>query len=182
MSELLDLQRGDLDVSGARLRITDGKGRRDRIVYLSPTAVHALERYLTGHPPQPPSAPLFVHPSGHPVSYYWVQERVRTWGEQAGVSGVSPHRLRHTLATRLLNLGVPVTTIQKLLGHNDLRTTQRYAQVADPTAEQDYRQAMARAEHALSLAPLPLSAVPGAGQAETVPTILVVKEPLDNSL
>jgi hypothetical protein len=112
-----------------------------------------------------------------------VQHCIQDVGEQAGVSGLSPHRLRHTLATHLLNQGVPITTIQKLLGHQDLGTTQRYARVADQTVERDYRQAMARAEQALSLAPLPLSAVLRPHPEEAVPTTFaVVKEPLDNSL
>jgi hypothetical protein len=97
---------------------------------------------------------------------------------------VSPHRLRHTFATRLINLGVPVTTLQRLLGHHDLGTTQRYAQVMDPTAERHYHQAMAQIECALSLAPVPLSALTGVSLPErpiAVPSV-VIKETLDNSL
>jgi len=90
-----------------------------------------------------------------------VQKQVRQWGEEAGVEGLSAHRLRHTFATRLINLGVPVTTLQRLLGHHDLGTTQRYAQVMGRTAERQYHQAMAQIECALSLAPVPLSSLTG---------------------
>jgi hypothetical protein len=63
--------------------------------------------------------------------------------------------LRHTFATRLINQGVPITTIQKLLGHRHLSSTQRYAEVAETTVERDYRQAIA-ALTTHSLAPTPL--------------------------
>jgi integrase/recombinase XerD len=101
LSELLDLKRGDVDLAGQRLRIEEAKGRRDRVVYLSQACVQALERYLAGQPAGPEVA-LLCHPSGQGVSYRWVQERVRQWGEEIGVVGVSPHRLRHTFATRLI--------------------------------------------------------------------------------
>ena len=183
LSELLDLKRGDVDLAGQRLRIEEAKGRRDRVVYLSQTCVQALERYLAVQPAAPEVA-LLCHPSGQGVSYRWVQERVRQWGEEIGVAGVSAHRLRHTFATRLINLGVPVTTLQRLLGHRDLGTTQRYAHVMDPTAERHYHQAMAQIESALSLAPVPLSTLIGLPIPErpsAVP-VVVMKDTLDNSL
>ena len=157
LSELLDLRRADLDLEGARLRIRQGKGRRDRVVYLSSTAVRALQGYLAQAPRQP-EEPLFQR-AGRPLHERWVQRRLRALGETAGVPEVSPHRLRHTFATRLANLGVSVLTIQKLLGHDKLSTTQRYVHIADKTVEQDYQQAMAQIEQGevpLSLTPIPL--------------------------
>ncbi len=183
LSELLDLKHGDVDLAGQRLRVEDAKGRRDRVVYLSEACVQALERYLAKQSGTIDS-PLLCHPSGQAVSYRWVQKQVKQWGEEAGVPSVSPHRLRHTFATRLINLGVPVTTLQRLLGHRDLGTTQRYAQVMDPTAERQYHQAMAQIESALSLAPVPLSTLTGLPILErplTVP-VVVTKDTLDNSL
>ncbi|MBE7467531.1 MAG: hypothetical protein DPW09_14970 [Anaerolineae bacterium] len=67
-------------------------------------------------------------------------------GLAAGVAEVTPHRLRHSLATRLLNAGMDITRIQKLLGHTQLSTTQVYAQVLDLTLEADYRRAMTKIE------------------------------------
>jgi len=183
LSELLDLKCGDVDLAGQRLRIEDAKGRRDRVVYLSQACVQALERYLAKQSGTA-DTPLVCHPSGQAVSYRWVQKQVKQWGIKAEVEGVSPHRLRHTFATRLINLGVPVTTLQRLLGHRDLGTTQRYAQVMDPTAERQYHQAMAQIESALSLAPMPLRALLGLSIPErplAVP-VVVMKETLDNSL
>jgi integrase/recombinase XerC len=181
LNELLDLRRGDLDLTGRRLHIDQGKGRKDRVVYLSATAQQALTRYLAARPALPADAPLFYRTAAEPLTYRWVEYRLRQVGDEAGVAHVTPHRLRHTLATRLINQGMPVTTLQKLLGHVDLNTTQRYARVADPTVERDYRQAMARLEHdaqALRLAPLPLDALLGgvpAGRNR-------VTQPLDNSV
>ena len=183
LSELTDLQRHDVDLAGRRLRIEEAKGRHDRVVYLSETCIQALQRYLAGQP-LAADAPLICHPTGQPVTYRWVQYQVHHWGEEAGVSGVSCHRLRHTFATRLINLDVPVTTIQRLLGHHDLRTTQRYAHVLDKTAQQQYHDAMARIEQALSLAPVPLATLTGSPPPD--PPIAVpagvTKELLDNSL
>ena len=71
-------------------------------------------------------------------------------------NGAGSHRLRHTLATRLLNAGMEITRIQKLLGHDNLNTTMIYAQVLDKTLEADYRQAMQKIEHQqLSLSTTP---------------------------
>lgn len=178
LNELVDVRRGDLDLTGQRLRIDQGKGRRDRIVYLSDTACEAMARYLVGLSPLPVDAPLFYRASQQPMEYRWVEYRLRQLGDEAGVAHVTPHRLRHTFATRLINRGVAITTIQKLLGHMDLNTTQRYATVADQTVERDYRVAMQTLEHktgALSLAPVSLDAL--------LPTPAHrVTQPLDNSM
>lgn len=181
LNELIDLRRADVDMAGRRLRIEQGKGQRDRIVFLSDTTLQALECYLQTQTSQPAEAPLFFRTEGAPLKYRWVQFRLRQLGEEAGVAAVSPHRLRHTFATRLINLGVPVTTIQHLLGHTNLNTTQRYAHVADPTIEREYRQAMQTLEKetgALSLAPVPLEAL----LAGIRSVLSRVTEPLDNSM
>lgn len=126
LNELIDLRRGDLDLTSGRLRIDQGKGHKDRIVYLSDTARLALRRYLAALAPQSLDAPLFYRALGEPLGYRWVEYRLRQLGDEAAVAHVTPHRLRHTLATRLINRGMSVTTLQKLLGHADLNTTQRY--------------------------------------------------------
>jgi hypothetical protein len=110
---------------------------------------------------------------------------VRFGGGWAETDGSTPHGAAlPPYATRLINEGVPVTTLQRLLGHRDLGTTQRYAQVMDPTAERQYQVAMAQIESALSLAPVPLSTLTGLPILErplTVP-VVVIKDTLDNSL
>jgi site-specific recombinase XerD len=96
--------------------VRQGKGLRDRLVYLTETACQAIARYLDSTP-HAPQAPLFAYPNGRAMTYAWLRIHVAHLGHIAGVAKVSPHRLRHTLATRLLNAGMEVTRIQKLLGH-----------------------------------------------------------------
>jgi integrase/recombinase XerD len=144
-SECLDLQPQDLDFHSGRLLVRLGKGQRDRVVYLSQTARHALALYLAQIPVQPTTS-LWIRPDGRPLTRNWLYRRMRALGQAAGQITVSPHRLRHTLATRLLNTGMDITRIQKLLGHDHLQTTMIYARVLDKTLEADYRQAMAKIE------------------------------------
>ena len=144
-SECVDLLYQDCDLVGRRLLVRQGKGGRDRLVYLSATAVQALRRYLADTP-RPATAPLFSRPSGAPITYEWLLPHIAALGEAAGVAGVTPHRLRHTLATRLLNAGMDITRIQRLLGHQHLATTMIYARIADTTVENDYRLALQQIE------------------------------------
>jgi site-specific recombinase XerD len=156
-SECVDLQFQDLDLLAGRLRVRQGKGQRDRIVYLSETARQALQGYL-GHTSRSPTAPLWVRPTGQPITNSWLHNHIVALGQAAGTPGISPHRLRHTLATRLLNAGMDITRIQKLLGHELISTTMIYARVHDATVEMDYRQAMSQIEqHQLPLSDMPIS-------------------------
>ncbi|MBI4771412.1 MAG: tyrosine-type recombinase/integrase [Chloroflexi bacterium] len=177
-SECTDLGFQDWDASHGRLVVRQGKGQRDRVVYLSDTARRALQQYLGPTVPSP-TAPLFRLPKGQALSYMWLYEHITALGQAAGVSGVTPHRLRHTLATRLLNAGMDITRIQKLLGHEHLDTTMIYARVLDTTVEADYRQAMAHIERVqmpLSDASFSVANWPG----QTQPQVVKVPEPLDN--
>ena len=145
-SECVDLQYQDCDLAGRRLLVRQGKGGRDRLVYLSDhRGASACSCYLAATP-RPAGAPLFVYPSGTPLSYGWLLAHITALGEAASVVGVTPHRLRHTLATRLLNAGMDITRIQRLLGHEHLATTMIYARVADTTVENDYRRALQQIE------------------------------------
>jgi site-specific recombinase XerD len=167
-SECLDLQRQDLDLTQGRLWVRQGKGLRDRVVYLSPVASQALQLYL-GDTRLPPSAPLLRQPNGRPISYAWLWAHLGRLGAAAGVDNVTPHRLRHTLATQLLNAGMDITRIQKLLGHEHLNTTLIYAREQDATVEADYRRAMRQVEllqQPLSAAPEPVADWPA---KQTVP-------------
>lgn len=171
--ECLDLHVQDLDLAAGRLWVRDGKGRRDRVVYLTPAAVQALQVYLA-HRPAPASAGLWTQPTGQPLGYHALKAHVRRLAAAAGVAHVTPHRLRHTLATQLLNAGMDITRIQKLLGHAWLNTTQIYARVHDATLEADYRRAMQHIER---------QAMPLSSTAEPVANWPAKpKVPLDNSV
>lgn len=144
-SECLDLQRQDLHLPAGRLTVRLGKGQRDRVVYLSDTLQQALTLYLL-HSPVQPTASLWLQPDGRPLTSSWLYRCIVALGQAAGQIKVSPHRLRHTLATRLLNAGMDVTRIQKLLGHDHLNTTMLYARVLDKTLQADFQYAMAKIE------------------------------------
>ena len=155
--ELRDLRQADVDLAQRRLRIEHGKHDQARVVYLTETAANAVRRYLE-RCPHPEHALLFVNAQGEPVPPWWAMSRLQHLGQAAHVPTVTPHRLRHTLATRLINAEVPITTLQKLLGHRYLSTTQIYARVYDATVERDYRRAMERLEQNQALAvPVALS-------------------------
>jgi site-specific recombinase XerD len=143
--ECADLLFQDLDLPGQRLIIRQGKGQKDRLVCLSEHTVLALQLYLQGTSHRPDD-PLWRYASGRPMSIYWLRDHVADLGKAAGIENLYPHRLRHTCATRLLNAGMDITRIQKLLGHEMLATTMIYARVQDATLERDYRQAMALIE------------------------------------
>jgi len=158
LRECADLRRQDLDLPARRLLVRQGKGQRDRVVYLSDTAAHALALYLAQRP-LVPRAPLWQWPDGQPVTLSWFGKFVPRLGTLAGIAHLTAHRLRHTFATRLLNAGMDITRIQKLLGHQYLNTTLIYARVSDSTVETDYRRAMRVIEHQqmpLATTPIPV--------------------------
>ena len=182
-SECVELQFQDCDLPARRLLIGQGKGLRDRVVYLSDTACAAIQYYLAGWA-RLPTAPLFTHPNGRPVSYEWLWACIGKLGDTAGVAGVTPHRLRHTLATHLLNVGMDITQIQKLLGHQHLDTTMIYARVLDTTLEAQYRRAMAEVERQqppLSDTPLAVD-WPFVGQESLSQPAATHNNQLDNSV
>jgi site-specific recombinase XerD len=166
----------DLDLPSQRLIIRQGKGQRDRLVYLSQTTCQAIQAYLQGCHPNP-SDPLWLRPNGKPVTQSWLATQVSTAGQALGIENLYPHRLRHTCATRLLNAGMDITRIQKLLGHEMISTTMIYAKVQDATLEADYRRALRKIEQRqMSLSELPLA-------VEEWPTQVVkVQVPLDDSV
>jgi hypothetical protein len=150
--EVEELRLEDLDLKGRKLSVRNGKGLRDRTVYLTDTAVQSLSAYLAVRGVGPTDH-VFLY-RNQPLSKDLIHGRLKAAGERAGVK-VHAHRLRHTAATQLLNAGCPVTSIQKFLGHNKLNSTMIYARAHDKTVEADYFAAMSRIELRLELAPEP---------------------------
>lgn len=139
-NEVCNLRLGDVDLPGRKLVVRHGKPDRDRTVPLSPNLSMALKAYL----PQRGEAPtdhLLIYRQ-RAIKPTLVIGRLRRYGQEAQVE-VSPHRLRHTLATRLLNAGMPITSLQHLLGHERLDTTLVYARVHNDTVQSDYERAYA---------------------------------------
>jgi site-specific recombinase XerD len=148
LGEVEELRMDDLDLAGRKLMVRQGKGQKDRAVYLTDATVRALKDYLAMRGPGPTDHVFFYR--NRPVCKDLLRARIRDAGKRVGIA-VTPHKLRHTCATQLLNVGCRVTSIQKLLGHRRLDTTMIYAQVHDRSLADDYYTAMARIEKALNL-------------------------------
>ncbi|MEI7849990.1 MAG: tyrosine-type recombinase/integrase [Chloroflexota bacterium] len=137
VGECVDLHLQDLDLPGKRMIIREGKGQRDRLVYLSESACQAIHLYLQGTQRRPGDF-VWLNANGQPYSTDAMRHHIARIGLTVGIEHLHPHRLRHTCATRLLNVGMDIVHIQKLLGHEDLNTTMIYARVYDATVEADY--------------------------------------------
>jgi len=145
IAEVAALRLPDLFLDEPRPRLlAHGKGGKDRAVYLSPQAEHALRAYLATRPSVPADA-VFLSYQGAGLSTTAIHLRLRRYCHQAGVT-FTAHRLRHSCANDLLNAAVPVTTIQKLLGHAWLETTQIYVTANDRQVQADYYAACAQIE------------------------------------
>jgi integrase len=146
LGEVEELRLEDLDFPQKRLVVRDGKGRVDRTVYLTETAIQALQDYLEvrgiGF-----SEHVFLFRNA-PLKKDLIRANLKYAGQAVGVK-VYPHRLRHTCATQLLNAGCKVTSIQRFLGHKKLSTTMVYAKAHDQTVAQDFFEAMTKIERNL---------------------------------
>jgi integrase/recombinase XerD len=108
--EVEEVRLEDLDLGQKRLSVRDGKGKKDRTVYLTETAIHALQEYLAVRG-EGSGDHVFLYRNA-PLSKDLIRCRLKSTGERIGVK-VYPHRLRHTCATQLLNAGCRVTSIQR---------------------------------------------------------------------
>lgn len=128
VSELTRLKRDDFDPSSGSLRV-HGKGSRDRTVFVVDEPLRALVNNISV---RSQSATLLTTPGGAPWTCHGFRRALRRFATEAGVHRrVTPHMLRHTAATLLLEDGVDVLFLQRLLGHENIATTALYARVAD---------------------------------------------------
>lgn len=146
LGETCDLRLGDIDLSAQRLVVREGKEKRDRAIPLSTTLTTALKDYLAVRGPARSDHLLIFRQEA--VRACLIQERLKRYGRAVDIR-VSPHRLRHTVATRLLNQGMPITSLQQLLGHEKLETTMVYAHVHNETVRSDFEEAMGRLSRAM---------------------------------
>ena len=149
VGEIVSLNRDSLLTAAsadhpARLRV-EGKGRKERLVYLDLAAYTLLNQWLLLSDGSS-AAPLFVNRLGQRLSVAGIQERLRHYCTLAGVH-VTCHQLRHTFARHLIEQEMPITSLAKLLGHTHLSTTQLYLEGANPQLRRDYLAAMVHWPH-----------------------------------
>jgi len=133
VSELLGLRFKDLDRASRLIKIK-GKGQKERIVPYSEFAGEWLEKYLSGPRRRNPGADspyLFLNRAGKPLSRVYFWKAVTHYAAEKGIDApVSPHTLRHSFATHLLENGASLRAVQELLGHSKITTTQIYTEVS----------------------------------------------------
>jgi len=146
VSELTGLDVGSLDLAEKLVRVL-GKGRKERIVPIGSKAVAALQAYLAERSAATFEEPLFLNARGGRLTARSVQRNLKTRLIKTGVlKNISPHDLRHSFATHLLDGGADLRAIQELLGHASLSTTQKYTQVSVDHLMSIYDQAHPRSK------------------------------------
>lgn len=156
VSELVDLNLGDLDENGEALLVR-GKGKKERLVPLGSHALAAIRHYMRMARQDPRFSgpinagqmdmPLFVNKHGGRISSRSVRRKLDKYLRQVGLDpSISPHTLRHSFATHLLENGADLRSVQELLGHQSLSTTQIYTHLTARRMREGYDNAHPRAE------------------------------------
>jgi site-specific recombinase XerD len=144
VEEVANLSLAAIDWRRSRLYVYGGKGQKDRMVYISRDTYDALAAYVRQRLSLRVKKIFLVQKGTHkgkPLSVRGIQKRMEYYAKKAGLA-VSCHQLRHTMATQLLNADAALVSIQDLLGHSRIKTTQRYSKVSNLKVERDYFKAM----------------------------------------
>ena len=141
VSEVARLRRSDLDWEQQSLRIDQGKGRKDRVVYVSADALAALRTCLAVRPAAVPEEVVFWNQKRphRALSSKGMQKKMERYAKAAGIKA-SCHSLRHTFASNLLEEGAEVISIKELLGHASMESSERYAKLSNQRVKQIYQQ------------------------------------------
>ena len=146
VEEVANLSIDAIDFANRKILIHSGKGNKDRVVYISNDANSALTKYLKVRPSSR-ARKLFQGEKGNykakPLSLRGIQKRMEYYAKRAKVKA-SCHQLRHTMATQMLNADARLVTVQDLLGHSWVETTQRYCKISNLKVQRDYHNAMTR--------------------------------------
>ncbi len=133
-----------IEYRSRQLYVFNGKGSKDRVVYLSEDALSALQAYMQKRKWSKEKRVFLVQKGplrGKPISVRGIQKRIEYYAQKTGIQ-VSCHHLRHTMATQLLNADADLVTIQDLLGHSKITTTQCYCRVSNLKVQRDYYKAI----------------------------------------
>ena len=144
VEEVANLTLGNIDIKQRRIMVVNGKGGKDRVVYISDDATDGLLAYFKLRSHRRVKKVFLVEKGdykGQPISVRGIQKRMEYYAKKTGLK-ISCHHLRHTMATQLLNADAQVESIQDLLGHNWITTTERYCNVSNVKVKRDYFMAM----------------------------------------
>lgn len=141
VSELTDMNVGDIDFEKRTVHVRNGKGGKDRITYMNDVAAVHLKRYLTDR--KETGEALFYNKKHVRIGTGGVRFILKEVAKRSGVTNVHPHRFRRTFATGLAARGMKVQEIQRLLGHSTIQTTMEYVCVDDNRIQASYRQYIA---------------------------------------
>ena len=150
VSELVALNVQDIDFEEGFIRAW-GKGAKERIVYVYPEALANLREYIGGARAEMVTnkkgeTALYVNNRGERLTRQWVWNILKTAAKKSGVDPkITPHTLRHSFATHLLQNGASLRHVQELLGHSNISTTQVYTHLTDPHVRDEYRRSHPRA-------------------------------------
>lgn len=149
VSELVGLNHADVDLSGCSLRVR-GKGKKERIVPIGRVAVQAMKDYLAIKAPRDTGdsleKPVFKNRLGGRLTDRSVRRMILKYTRRIALAkDVSPHMLRHSFATHMLDRGADLRSVQELLGHENLSTTQIYTHVTTKRLKEAYAAAHPRA-------------------------------------
>ena len=150
VSELVGLNLDDVDFAGAVMRVR-GKGRKERLAPMGQTALVALQKYIAMRGSMvkdavPTAVALFINKHGQRLSTRSVRRKLDKYLIEAGLDpDISPHTLRHSFATHMLNHGADLRSVQELLGHQSLSTTQIYTHLSTSRIKEVYDAAHPRA-------------------------------------
>ncbi|HAH52866.1 MAG TPA: recombinase XerC, partial [Bifidobacterium sp.] len=148
VGELTGLDVGDVAFSNRTAKVT-GKGDKQRVIPFGAPAARALERWLEDGRPRLANGrsggALFLGARGGRIDQRIVRRTVHEYAHDAGVPDISPHALRHSAATHMLDGGADLREVQEMLGHSSLKTTQRYTHVSIEQLKARYAQAFPRA-------------------------------------
>jgi site-specific recombinase XerD len=143
VSEVVTLTLQDIAWEQGALRIEQGKGRKDRYVYLSSDTVASLQACLALRPGGIPGDAVFWNRKRprQSLSIKAIQKKMERYAQAAGVEATC-HQLRHTFASNLLEHGAEIVTIKDLLGHESVHSSERYARVSNRKIKQEYMKTM----------------------------------------
>ena len=144
VEEMANLAREDIYLRRRLIHVKNGKGNKDRVVFMSNDALIDLAEYLEERAFSHEKKLFLVEKGtfrGKPISVRGIQKRIEYYAKKAGLK-MSCHHLRHTMATQLLNAGMDLVSIQDLLGHTRIKTTERYTKVSNVKVMKDYFKAI----------------------------------------